>query len=165
LLYPYYDQEEILDLMKTHYLDYFPHGVKEVEIVANQLERNFNLTESTSTGRVLDALAVSLHICGERTYEGECAMKLESAAYPGEDLFDLPIQMVKHEGRTVLDTSPILMSVVEKNWKEHLSKTWHALLRELFPRVWLNWPSALLIKKVLILLVVQEGFSTMKPLV
>ncbi len=114
MLYPYYDQEEILDLMKTHYLDYFPHGVKEVEIVANQLERNFNLTESTSTGRVLDALAVSLHICGERTYEGECAMKLESAAYPGEDLFDLPIQMVKHEGRTVLDTSPILMSVVEK---------------------------------------------------
>ena len=84
----YYDKEEIMEIMKTHYLDYFPHGAKEIDIVANQLDKNFNLTETTSTGRVLDAIAATLHICGERTYEGECAMKLESTAYPGEDNFE-----------------------------------------------------------------------------
>lgn len=114
MLYPHYDENEIQDMMKANYLDYFPHGAKEVEVITSQLQRNFNLTETTSTGRVLDALSVLLHICGERTYEGECAMKLESAAYPGEDLFDLPIEIVRKDGRDVLDTSQILSSVLEK---------------------------------------------------
>ena len=122
MLYPYYGEDELMELMKTDYLDYFPHGVKEVEIVANQLEKNFNLTSTTSTGRVLDALAASLHICGERTYEGECAMKLESAAYPGEDSFDLPINIVKHDGMDVLDTSGIVFSVLEKKLEGELVK-------------------------------------------
>ncbi len=114
MLYPYYDQDELLELMKTDYLEYFPHGLKEVDIVANQLERNFNLTVTTSTGRVLDSLAAILNICGERTYEGECAMKLESAAYSGVDRFDLPIRIVQKNGMDVLDTSRILLSVLEK---------------------------------------------------
>jgi hydrogenase maturation protein HypF len=114
MLYPLYDKDEITDLMKTHYQDYFPHKAKEVDIVANQLEKNFNLTETTSTGRVLDALATCLSICGERTYEGECAMKLESAAYYGEDSYDLPLKIIRKEGNDVLDTSHILSSVLEK---------------------------------------------------
>ncbi len=114
MLYPIYNKDELTDLMKNHYSDYFPHKAKEVDIVANQLEKNFNLTETTSTGRVLDALAVLLNICGERTYEGECAMKLESAAYYGEDIYDLPIEIVQKEGRDVLDTSNLLLSILEK---------------------------------------------------
>ncbi len=114
MLYPYYGEDELLEMMRTDYLDYFPHGLKEVDIVANQLERNFNLTGTTSTGRVLDALAAALHICGERTYEGECAMKLESAAYSGKDGFDLPIKIIQQDGMDVLDTSQILSSVLEK---------------------------------------------------
>jgi hydrogenase maturation protein HypF len=114
ILYSYFNEDEIQDLMKTHYLDYFPHGAKEIEIVSNQLGKNFNLTETTSTGRILDSLSVSLHICGERTYEGECAMKLESTAYPGEDICDLPIKVVRKNGMDVLDTSKILLSVLEK---------------------------------------------------
>lgn len=114
MIYPIYGKEKLIDLMKNHYLDYFPHGAKEVDIVASQLEKNFNLTGTTSTGRVLDALATSLDICGERTYEGECAMKLESAAYTGEDSFDIPIKIRKKEGMDVLDTSQILLSVLER---------------------------------------------------
>lgn len=114
MLYPYYDETELLDIMKTHYVDYFPHGEKEVDVVANQLEKGFNLTKTTSTGRVLDALAATLRICGERTYEGECAMKLESAAYHGEDLHKLPVKITKKDGRDVLDTSQILLSVLDK---------------------------------------------------
>jgi len=114
MLYPYYDEEEVVDLMKTYYSDYFPHGEKEVDIVASQLRKNFNLTETTSTGRVLDALSTCLHICGERTYEGECAMKLESAAYGGENVLSIPLKIFKKDGRDVLDTSRILISVLEK---------------------------------------------------
>lgn len=114
MLYPHYDEDEMVDLMKTHYVDYFPHGAKEVDIVANQMDREFNLTETTSTGRVLDAISAALHICGERTYEGECAMKLESTAYTGEDIFDLPIKIIQNNVMDVLDTPQILSSVLEK---------------------------------------------------
>ena len=114
MIYPYYSEEEVVDLMKTYYYDYFPHGEKEVDIVARQLGKNFNLTETTSTGRVLDALSACLRICGERTYEGECAMKLESAAYGGEDILSVPLKISKKHGLDVLDTSRILLSVLEK---------------------------------------------------
>ncbi len=114
MLYQLYDKEDIIELLKTHYLNYFPHGAKEVDIVSNQMDRNFNLTETTSTGRVLDAIAATLHICGERTYEGECAMKLESTAYSGEDSFDFPVKIIENQGRVVLDTSHLLLSILEK---------------------------------------------------
>jgi hydrogenase maturation protein HypF len=114
MLYPHYDKDELIALMKKDYLDYFPHGEQEVELVNQQLDQDFNLTQTTSTGRVLDALAAALRICGERTYEGECAMKLESAAYQGEDKFKLPIKIIKTDGRDILDTSQILLSVMEK---------------------------------------------------
>ncbi|AUB60734.1 Carbamoyltransferase HypF [anaerobic digester metagenome] len=114
MLYPYYGEEEVVDLIKTYYSDYFPHGEKEVNIVASQLGKNFNLTETTSTGRLLDALSVCLRICGERTYEGECAMKLESAAHGGDDVLNIPLKIFKKDGRDVLDTSSILISVLEK---------------------------------------------------
>jgi len=122
MLYPHYSGEEIVDLMKTHYLDYFPHRGKEVDIVASQLQKKFNLTETTSTGRVLDALSACLHICGERTYEGECAMKLESTAYGGEDLFNIPLKISHKEGRAVLDTSGILISVLENQLEGSIVK-------------------------------------------
>ena len=39
--------------------------------------------KTSSTGRVLDAASALLGICRERTYDGEPAMKLESAAAGG----------------------------------------------------------------------------------
>ena len=114
MIKPYYVKDELVELMKNEYLDYFSRGVQEVELVNLQLERGFNITKTTSTGRVLDAIAAALHICGERTYEGECAMKLESSAYYGEDAVELPLKISKSDGRDILDTSQILLSVLEK---------------------------------------------------
>jgi len=45
--------------------------------------------KTTSCGRVLDAVSAILGICYERTYEGEPAMKLESAAINGTDVLNL----------------------------------------------------------------------------
>jgi hydrogenase maturation protein HypF len=56
----------------------------ELGVLAKQVASGFNVTQTTSTGRVLDAAAALLGICRERTYDGEPAMKLESAAASGK---------------------------------------------------------------------------------
>jgi len=66
----------------------FPHGEKEVEVIIRQLEKE-SVPKTTSCGRVLDAVSAVLGICYERTYEGEPAMKLESAATRGRDVLNL----------------------------------------------------------------------------
>jgi hydrogenase maturation protein HypF len=55
----------------------------ELAVLTRQVERGLNVAATSSTGRVLDAAAALLGICRERTYDGEPAMKLESAAYAG----------------------------------------------------------------------------------
>ncbi len=67
------------------------YGEKEFEMIIKQLESGLNVAWSSSTGRFLDAVAVLLNIAYRRTYEGEPAMKLESAAMGGNDLnIDIP---------------------------------------------------------------------------
>jgi len=65
-----------------------PHGKEEVEIILQQLQKP-SLPTTTSCGRVLDAVSAILGICHERTYEGEPAMKLESAAVKGTEVLKL----------------------------------------------------------------------------
>jgi hydrogenase maturation protein HypF len=114
MLYDQYEYGEILDLMKRDYISYFRYGSQEVDVVAQQLRENFNITQTSSTGRVLDAISAALGICGERTYEGECAMKLESAAYNGDEKVTIPVKIKKNNGLDVLDTSKILFSVLDE---------------------------------------------------
>lgn len=113
MLYDHYSPEELKNIMKKGYVHYFKHGEKEVDLVFKQIERSFNVAETTSTGRVLDAISALLGICGERTYEGECAMKLESIAYSGQNKIDIPVKIKNYRGMDVLDTSSILISVLE----------------------------------------------------
>jgi len=81
----------------------FPHGKEEVEILIKQLERGV-APKTTSCGRILDAVSAILGICYERTYEGEPAMKLESAAMGGKDVLDLQPQV---EGNIINTTSVV----------------------------------------------------------
>ena len=113
MLNNYYDDNELKKIMKDEYVTYFKHGEKEIDLILKQFERGFNIQKTTSTGRVLDAISAALGICGKRTYEGECAMKLESAAYHGADTCEIPVEIKKHEGVNLLDTSKILLSVLE----------------------------------------------------
>jgi len=68
--------------------DRFPHGRAEVGLIVKQL-RSSKVTSTTSCGRLLDAVSAVLGLCYERTYEGEPAMKLESAALGGKDSLNL----------------------------------------------------------------------------
>ncbi len=56
----------------------------ELDILKIQLSRGLNVAQTSSTGRVLDAVSALLGVCREKTYDGEPAMKLESAAVPGK---------------------------------------------------------------------------------
>ena len=57
-------------------------------------EKKVNVWDTSSTGRVLDAVSALLGLCRERTYDGEPAMKLESAAYLGDaEQWDLSFLM------------------------------------------------------------------------
>jgi hydrogenase maturation protein HypF len=106
---------------------YFPHGEKEVQIILHQLEKSGKIIETSSCGRVLDAVAAVLGICYERTYEGEPAMKLESAAIKGRD----SLQLEPVINGNVLDTTQLLLEIFEnreKHSKADLAYSAHAYL-------------------------------------
>ena len=54
-------------------------------ITATMIERNINSPRTSSMGRLFDAAAAILGICGQATYEGESAIELEAAAWRGLD--------------------------------------------------------------------------------
>jgi len=106
---------------------HFPHGEKEIEIILQQLKNRKGIIETTSCGRVLDAVSAVLGICHERTYEGEPSMKLESVAMKGKDVLNLnPII----EGDT-LNTTQILEEIFEnirKHSRRDLAYSTHAYI-------------------------------------
>ena len=95
---------------------HFPHGENEIQIILSQLEKGHNIIGTTSCGRVLDAVASVLGVCYERTYEGEPAMKLESAAIKGRDVLKLE-PIIKNN---TLDTTQMLLEIFE-NREKHSS--------------------------------------------
>ena len=86
---------------------YLPHGEIEAKLILQQLKVGKWAIETTSCGRVLDAVAAVLGICFERSYEGEPAMKLESIALAGKDMLQIQPQ-VKGD---VLDTTCMMRAV------------------------------------------------------
>lgn len=91
---------------------YFPYGEGEIQVILKQLKGNY-VIRTTSCGRILDAVAAVLGICYERTYEGEPAMKLESAAIKGKDMLKLK-PLIKGN---VLNTSEMLLRIFENRQK------------------------------------------------
>jgi len=91
---------------------HFPHGGEEVQVILHQLDDRKEITQTTSCGRVLDAVAAVLGVCYERRYEGEPAMKLESAASTGKDVLKLKSQI---EGNTLNTTCLLLRMFKNRN--------------------------------------------------
>ncbi len=92
---------------------HLPFGETEANLILSQLEKGLAMVETTSCGRVLDAVAAVLGVCFERSYEGEPAMKLESAALAGNDALNL--KPILH-GDT-LDTTNLLKAIFENKQK------------------------------------------------
>jgi hydrogenase maturation protein HypF len=75
MLYGILPEDEVLAFLASR-------GWPDVDlgVLKKQVASGFNVPITTSTGRVLDAAGALLGFCRERTYDGEPAMKLESAA-------------------------------------------------------------------------------------
>ena len=96
------------DEMIRNYADYFKYGEMEIKNIKKQIEAGINVGITTSTGRVLDSMAVALEICHDRTYEGECSMKLESAAYYSTKELEIPAIIEDNQ----LNTTEILREAI-----------------------------------------------------
>ena len=92
-----------------NYSKYFKYGETEIKNIFKQLASGINVGKTTSTGRVLDSMAVALEVAHVRTYEGECSMKLESCAYYATNDLEIPFII---EDNT-LNTTEILKEVVK----------------------------------------------------
>jgi hydrogenase maturation protein HypF len=105
--------EEISELLRIEYPLAFRHGSKEAEVVVKQLISQKHLPVTSSAGRVLDAAAALLGICFERTYNGEPAMKLESAATLSDSPHHFSTCILHKEKIPTLNTSQIITDLLE----------------------------------------------------
>jgi hydrogenase maturation protein HypF len=129
---------------------HLPFGKTEADLILDRLAKGSGAVETTSCGRVLDAVSAVLGVCYERSYEGEPAIKLESAALVGKDVLNL--KPILH-GDT-LDTSTMLRSIFENKQKlstGNLAYSAHAYLAKGL--------AALAAEKALMLGVKSVGFS------
>lgn len=85
--------------------------VDMLDILMKASNRKLNTVRSTSTGRVLDSVAVALGICTENSYDGECPMKLEAVARRSD--IHLEMEFIKSNYGQVLDTTHLLLQIIE----------------------------------------------------
>jgi hydrogenase maturation protein HypF len=129
---------------------HLPFGEPEASLILAQLGKGMGIVQTTSCGRVLDAVAAVLGVCYERSYEGEPAMKLESAALKGKDVLNLKPAM----HGDFLNTTDMLVSIFEKKEElrvADLAYSAHAYLA--------NGLASLAVEKALLLGVKVVGFS------
>jgi hydrogenase maturation protein HypF len=82
---------------------------KQVALVDTMLSRGIQTVETSSCGRLFDAVAAMLGLASEVTFEGQAAIALEAAAEPGiADRYDFEIE----EGEpAVLDFRPVIVAI------------------------------------------------------
>jgi hydrogenase maturation protein HypF len=97
------------DELSKIFTPYF--GKNDLDIILRQIETGFNSPLTSSTGRILDAVAALLGVCMERTYEGEPAVKLEAFSRKGRDVIDMPVRIQKRDGKYIFDTTGLIEAV------------------------------------------------------
>jgi hydrogenase maturation protein HypF len=90
-----------------------PHGEVEAHLILDQLKSGEGFAQTSSCGRVLDAVSAVLNLSYVRSYEGEPAMKLESTALSGKEVLNL--KPLVHG--SVLDTTQLLAAIFENKSK------------------------------------------------
>ena len=87
-------------------------------ITATMIEQNINSPRTSSMGRLFDAAAAILGICGQATYEGEPAIELEAAAWralAGEiasSTDSLAGASTPADGSPILDSQPLFEALL-----------------------------------------------------
>ena len=116
------------------------HRLEFGEDIVKVMSMDFGKVESTSMGRLFDAVAYTLDICNYNTYEGEAASKLEVAANAVRDE-DVPAKVtleltlaIEDDERLVIDTVSLVRKLYELKQSgvdsRILARTFHMALVE-----------------------------------
>lgn len=87
-------------------------------VTATMIERNINSPRTSSMGRLFDAAAAMLGICGTATYEGEPAIELEAAAWralggkSASSTDSLAGASTPADGSPILDSQPLFEALL-----------------------------------------------------
>jgi hydrogenase maturation protein HypF len=90
---------------------------REFDTLCNQNDQNFNIYQTSSTGRVLDAVATLLKICSQKTYEGEPAITLE--AFSTTPYRDIEPKFDSDDDLQRLQTTPLFVYLVKNRKRDH----------------------------------------------
>lgn len=82
-------------------------------------KQNINTVYSSSMGRLFDAAAALLDICKSNSYEGECAIKLEQAAYIGKQQLQT---MPQTEAKDLQKTVNVCSEKIDDTWQANSVK-------------------------------------------
>lgn len=83
----------------------------EFDLVIQQTDKGLNAVDTSSAGRLFDAVSAILGICHEVSYEAQAAIELESVA--DESVERRYPYAIEDEGMLVVDPGPIVRSVLE----------------------------------------------------
>ena len=93
------------------------------ELINKAIEININVVNSSSMGRLFDAVCSALDIKHRNTYEGECAIALESCASKAQKAYRLPLSF---------DPKEIIKSIKDASApKEEIALGFHLMLSEM----------------------------------
>lgn len=109
-----YEPTELYELFKEEAKLGLSQGSAELKIAIEQVQQDINVPLTSSTGRVLDALAALLQVSYQRTYEGEPAIRFEAYANSGSFNPELELHIpVKRNGNAeILDTSTFVDQIL-----------------------------------------------------
>ncbi|MDR2574082.1 MAG: carbamoyltransferase HypF [Desulfovibrio sp.] len=104
------------------------------QAVREMLARDANCPRTSSCGRLFDAVAAQLGLCLAANYEGQGAIRLETAASGMETAARWPLSINEHDGLLNLDSTGLFAHVLEAQRKKdsigaiaaafHLSLAW-----------------------------------------
>jgi hydrogenase maturation protein HypF len=94
-----FPEEKFLNIRRT-----------DLKIILKMLENNINCTETSSVGRLYDAVSYLLGICEKSSYEGQAAMMLEYAADKKEDQY-YNFHLLKSKP-VIIEWRPIILDIL-----------------------------------------------------
>ncbi len=77
----------------------------QFSLLSSAMDAKINTVACSSMGRLFDAVAAILNLCQYNSYEGECAIALETAAWQGnkEHIMHFPVEIVSLDGMYCVD--------------------------------------------------------------
>jgi hydrogenase maturation protein HypF len=84
----------------------------EADTVIQMLEKNLNCIETSSMGRLFDAVSSILGICSKISFEGQASMELEALIEDGDSDDFYPYSVFEKEGLFIFDPSPVIKGLI-----------------------------------------------------